>query len=107
MRLAACFLAGVLVGCSAAIVPVRPPTAPSEVRGPRPYAEAFWKTGHFAWDNGKQLHYWVPGGWDPAREGYIWFPGQWEPVDDDGKRLGWRWVEERWVQLVDLERTKH
>ena len=106
MRLRALILASVLVGCvSATVAPVAPPSEPSDVRGARPTPDSFWRTGHYVWDDGKQIYYWVPGGWDPSREGYIWFPGQWKPEDQGGKRV-WRWVDERWVQLVDLQRTK-
>jgi hypothetical protein len=97
-----------LLGCSSnPIVDVEPPTPVTETRPPRPYADAYWRTGHHAWDESTKLYHWVPGSWNDSREGYVWFPGEWEPVEEGGKRVGWRWVDDRWVQLVDLERTEY
>jgi hypothetical protein len=66
----------------------------------------YWHSGRWKWDDGKELFYWAGGTWEPEKQGYIWFPGEWEPIEQDGGRV-WRWVPDRWVQIVDLERDPY
>src|ERR1700752_4884786 len=37
-----------------------------------------WTPGYWAWDDGEQDYYWVPGTWVLAPQvGYLWTPGYW------------------------------
>lgn len=95
-----------LSACTASnpIVDAEPPPAKVDEPTARPGADMYWRSGHYAWDGDKQIHYWINGTWEPSRPGYLWFPGEWEPVDDSGgQRLGWRWVDERWQRIDTLE----
>ena len=93
-------------GCQATnpIIELDPPTPRTDEPTARPGADMYWRSGHYAWNEEKQIYYWINGTWEPSRSGHLWFPGDWEPVDDgNGKRLGWRWVDERWQRIDTLE----
>ena len=106
-RRLAFLLACLLLGCATAtIAPKQPPPPKDEEPTPRPTGDMYWRSGHWAWDEGNDFFYWVEGTWEAEREGYIWFPGEWEPIERDGERV-WRWVPDRWVQIVDLERDPY
>ncbi len=86
---------GCATGGAATVAPERPPDPREEVRPPKPGADVFWQSGHYAYDQ-ESGYYWVAGRWAQPRRGWIWLPGYWEAVDaKDGART-WRWHAPRW-----------
>ncbi len=94
-----------LAGCASTgpIITIAPPRAQVEETPARPGEDMEWHSGHYAFNESKEIYYWVHGIWEPARKGYLWFPGEWEPVGSNGERLGWRWLEGRWERIDMLE----
>ncbi len=59
-------------------VRVPPPPLPYDDQPPIPGYGYIWTPGYWAWDQGYQDYYWVPGAWVlPPRVGYLWTPGWW------------------------------
>lgn len=93
-----------LAGCSATspVIARKPPEPLKEEQTRKPGADVFWQDGHWAWSGSKQQYYWVAGSWAQEQRGWVWIPGYWEPVDEQGKRLGWRWTEPRWIRQSEV-----
>lgn len=85
-------------GCAAErmIVAQDPPAPKQETPPPSPGAHVIWHSGRWVWDADKELFFWEAGRWEPARSGQVWIPGYWERVEEDGRVLGWAWVDPRW-----------
>lgn len=78
-------------GCAARTVYVKtpPPAARNELRPAKPFANAFWISGHWEWRVGKYAwksgywvkpvkgKKWVSGHWKKTAKGYIWVYGHW------------------------------
>lgn len=59
-------------------VNIAPPELPVYDQPPIPGDGYIWSPGYWAWDDGIQDYYWVPGTWVEAPEpGYLWTPGYW------------------------------
>ena len=55
-----------------------PPPLPIYIQPPIPAYGYIWTPGYWAWDDGYQDYYWVPGTWvRPPRVGFLWTPGYW------------------------------
>ncbi|MCW8140701.1 MAG: hypothetical protein KIT58_17515 [Planctomycetota bacterium] len=105
-RLLPLLLTLALAGCASerVLVPDAPPPERREEPTPSPGGHAVWFSGHWAWDPAKRLYYWEAGRWDRERPGELWIPGYWERVEEDGKVLGWAWVEPRWERSAAARR---
>lgn len=87
------------------VSPKKPPPEKVEAPPRKPGAGVFWRDGHWAWDDGKAIFYWVDGGWIREREGWVFQPGGWEPHEKDGKRIGWRYIDATWVRESEIDRV--
>src|ERR1700683_4639624 len=59
-------------------VNVAPPELPVYEQPAIPADGYIFTPGYWAWVNGDQGYYWVPGTWVPAPQpGYLWTPGYW------------------------------
>jgi hypothetical protein len=68
-------------------VNIAPPELPVYDQPPIPGDGYIWSPGYWAWDDGIQDYYWVPGTWVEAPEpGYLWTPGYWAA---DGAAFLW------------------
>jgi hypothetical protein len=59
-------------------VSIAPPELPVYDQPPIPGDGYLWTPGYWAWDDGIQDYYWVPGTWVEAPQpDYLWTPGYW------------------------------
>ncbi len=66
-----------------------PPAVKQEVKGPKPYANAVWVSGYWAWKGGKYV--WVTGKWTRPQAGKTYVPGHWKKT-----ARGHVWVKGHW-----------
>ena len=111
MTILRCVLSLVLalsLGCAGGatvMAPKKPPPDRAEEEGRKPGAGVFWSDGYWMWNADKQVFYWVGGRWIEERKGWVYQPGGWEPAEQDGKRVGWRFVPATWIRESELDRT--
>jgi hypothetical protein len=73
-----------------------PPPLPTYVQPPCPASGYIWTPGYWAYSNGEEDYYWVPGTWVTAPSfGLLWTPGYWRFVD-----TGYVWQEGYWGPQV-------
>ena len=80
--------------CATRTVYVRqaPPPVRVEVMTVKPFPNAVWVPGHWAWRSGQYV--WVRGHWTRPRPGYRWVAGHWAK-----KRRGWVWIPGHWKKI--------
>ena len=83
------YLSGLMIGCGPTVVVRQPPPKKVEVKPAKPYPNAVWVQGHWAYRGGTYV--WVPGHWKKARPGRTWVAGHWAR-----RRGGWVWVKGYW-----------
>jgi hypothetical protein len=85
----AALLVGVGIGC--ATLPRTPPPSPkTEVKPPKPFANAVWIDGH--WKHTRHGWVWVSGHWEKQpRSGAVWVSGKWVKTP-----RGWKWKPGHW-----------
>jgi len=82
------------VGEASSTVYVRiAPPAPRVVKvvAPKPYPNAVFVSGYWAWNSGAGKYIWIDGHWVKPPRGKIWVEGQWVK-----KPRGYVWVPGHW-----------
>ena len=85
------FFTSIFFSCAARTVYLKspPPAVKVEVKPAKPFPNALWNAGHWAWKGGKYI--WISGHWVKQRPGYVWVPGHWI-----NRPRGWVWVAGQW-----------
>lgn len=71
-----------------------PPQVRAENVPPKPYEDAIWIPGYFAWVQEKNDFAWICGVWRRPPIGHVWIPGSWEKTDS-----GWIWAKGFWSSV--------
>jgi DNA-binding transcriptional LysR family regulator len=78
-----------------------PPAPRHEVVVARPFSNAVWVKGHWAWNEYADRYVWVRGHWIAQRPAYVWVDGSWR----HGPR-GWYWSDGRWERQKNREQDR-
>jgi hypothetical protein len=91
MFLSCLLISSILFSCAARPVYIKnpPPVVKVDKKPAKPFPNALWIDGHWAWKRGKYV--WISGHWVKPRPGYVWVPGHWV-----NQPRGWVWVAGHW-----------